>query len=415
MKKLVCMMIAVLMCVSLILPVAAADSNFIPSVGVTLKSAVVNGEDVLSCLAATTVGQAKDQSTGAAQADRDALLSAYEALSAEKVAIPLEGDFEVTDMFLLSVAGDACADLAEELKKDDVAITLTLESELPESEKMTMMVFVDGKWGNVADIKNNDDGTVTCTLPDLGPVIFVKTDEEPKDTETGENSQKEEQAATERETKGEFVPSISYKSGLIIVDVTTNIVVSGDNTLEDRIGECIVATSVGEAKDKKTDISQEDRDNLIDLYTKLSDGSEVLPLEKDYVIRDLIDINFFDEKCRQREGHQEKRESLKEEGVTLTVTFQMGIPAKTDLIVMGCYDGKWEPVKEVINNGDGTVTCVLEDVSPLAFVVENVHSTPGQTPWTGDAAGNKLGLWIGLMVICAAGVVGMVALKKKQK
>lgn len=414
MKKLVCMMIALLMCVSIILPAMAEDSIYIPSLGVKVKSAVMDGKDVTSCFVAATVSEAKDGTAAVSKEESELLISLYDTLSKGEVLLPLEQEYEYSDMSALGVADGDCAALAEELKKDGTSVTLVLEPNLPHTEKLTMLTYVGGKWIQVGDAKNNDDGTITCTLEDVGPIAFVVLDEKkPNETKPEELTPEEETTVTSH-TEVIFMPSIGYKDGPEIVDVTSNIVLNGNVQVgDDKIDNCIIGTSVEEAKEKKTDISQDDRDLLIELYTKLANGSMTLPLDKDYVIRDLLDVSFFQEACREQPGHQEKIECLKEPGVTLSVTFKMGISADTNLIVMGYMDGKWAPVEEVINNGDGTVTCVMEDECPLAFVVENAKSTPASSPWTGDAAGNSLGIWVTLMVVCAAGVAALVILKKK--
>ena len=80
-----------------------------------------------------------------------------------------------------------------------------------------------------------------------------------------------------------FVPSISYKDGPEIEDAEMN----GEN-----VGDCIVITSIQQAKDKSTDIYQEDRDLLLEVYEKLNSGEMKLPIEEDHVIRELLDVSF---------------------------------------------------------------------------------------------------------------------------
>ena len=108
---------------------------------------------------------------------------------------------------------------------------------------------------------------------------------------------------------------------------------------------------------------------------------------------------------------------LKAPGKTVTIVFDMGLAADEKLIVMTYIEnpnartseGTWVPVESVVNNGDGTLTVVFEDICPVAFVTELGNAAP-----TGDAARNQLGIFIGLMVVSAAAIVVILCLKGKK-
>lgn len=190
-----------------------------------------------------------------------------------------------------------------------------------------------------------------------------------------------------------FVPSIGYKDGPDIEDATMN---------GEEIDDCLVVSSLKQAEEKTTDISQEDRDLLLDVYEQLSNGSMELPLEhENYVIRELVDVSFEKSDCVDKDhGH---KEWLAEEGNTITITFDLGVKDTTDVVVLVYVDGQWVSAESVVNNGDGTITCVLEDICPVAFVVDaNAEEEP---PKTGDQAGNDLLLWAVLMTASAAAIV----------
>lgn len=135
------------------------------------------------------------------------------------------------------------------------------------------------------------------------------------------------------------------------------------------LDECIIITTLEQAEAKTTDITQEERDTLIAAYKGLEDGTLSLPLSGEYVVRDIVDISFKYAECRQIEEHGHKDDVLKEEGVLLTVDFDMGVGEDERVCVMTYIDGKWEVIKSAENNGDGTVTCVFEDLCPVAFAV----------------------------------------------
>ena len=95
-----------------------------------------------------------------------------------------------------------------------------------------------------------------------------------------------------------FVPSISYKDGPEITEAKQG---------HEDVGGCVVVTSLKEAKEKTTDIGQDDRDLLWDVYNKLSDGTMELELDsKKYVVRELVDISFKEQACvLVPHGHEE--------------------------------------------------------------------------------------------------------------
>lgn len=168
-----------------------------------------------------------------------------------------------------------------------------------------------------------------------------------------------------------FVPSITYKGGPRIGGAR---LVNTDGTvlpgMED-IGSCVVVTTIEQARDKETDIMQEERDLLIEVYEKLEKTEMTLPVKEAHVIRDLVDISFMHGACRQDNTHGGKHDSLLEKGVFLDLTLDLGIEANAKLMVLTYVDGEWVEVERVENNGNGTVRCLFEDICPVAFVVLN--------------------------------------------
>lgn len=199
-----------------------------------------------------------------------------------------------------------------------------------------------------------------------------------------------------------FVPSIGYKDGPEVEQAVQD---------GEEVSGCIVVTSIPEARERTTDIFQEDRDLLLEVYEALSDGSMELPLRNDYVIRDLVDVSYMATECvGEDHGH---REWLAQEDTTISITFDIGIPTGTDVTVMTYIDGVWEPIESVVNNGDGTLTCVFEDICPVVFCVEEDYHI-GPPPKTGDEFGRKLPLWIALMAVSLIAIVVLVVLYRKK-
>lgn len=194
----------------------------------------------------------------------------------------------------------------------------------------------------------------------------------------------------------DFVPSITYKDGLLVLDADMN----GED-----VGDCIVVTSIKEAEAKSTDIHQESRDELLDVYKQLNDGTMTLPLEGDYVVVELVDISLAKSACVEDDAH-EHEEWLAKEGNVVTV--DLGNSNQTaDLTVLSYNDGIWTEIKNVVNNGNGTYECEFEHFCPVAFCVEAgelVQNPAGDaTPKTGDSS--NVFLWLALMLAAAAALV----------
>ncbi len=201
----------------------------------------------------------------------------------------------------------------------------------------------------------------------------------------------------------EFVGSITYKDSPVLVSAEMD---------GERHDSCIVVTSIAQAKAKTTDITQEERDLLLEVYEKLNDGSMDPGLGDDYVIRELVDINFKHAACRQITEHQPKIEELAKPDVTITLTLGLGIAASDDIIVKAYKEGKWVDIPTT-NNGNGTVSCTFEHFCPVLFAVKG--GSTSVPPQTGDVAGQQLALWISLMVVASAGVVTVIVLASRKK
>lgn len=200
---------------------------------------------------------------------------------------------------------------------------------------------------------------------------------------------------------GTFVPSISYKDGPEVVEAEQN--------GEDVTG-CLVVTSLKEAEEKTTDIYQEDRDLLWEVYEKIEDGSMKLPLEnEDYVVRELVDVSYLKTDCVEvPHGH---KEWLAQESTTIEVVFDLGVAKDTKLEVLAYVNGTWTAVESVVNNGNGTVTCVFEDICPVAFCVEPQNDII--PPKTGDTMGGNMIGWFALLTVSFSAAVVLVCNRRR--
>lgn len=195
-----------------------------------------------------------------------------------------------------------------------------------------------------------------------------------------------------------FVPSISYKDGPSIEGAVMN----GED-----IASCLVVTSLKGATEKTTDISQEVRDLLLDVYAKLASGEMTLPMEEGYIIRELVDVSWKQSACVDA-GHSHKADH-DQDGVTVSVDFDLGIDADDHLTVYAYQNGAWTPIEGVTILEDGTVTCVFEHFCPVAFCYkDNTDNDP-----TGDISSESLVLWFVLMAVSMTTIVIMSANRRK--
>ena len=83
--------------------------------------------------------------------------------------------------------------------------------------------------------------------------------------------------------ESDFVPSVTYKDAPEILEAKLG---------DEDVTSCLVVTSILAAQNKTTDVHQDNRDLLLEVYEKLSDGTMTLPLDGDHVIVQLVDIDF---------------------------------------------------------------------------------------------------------------------------
>lgn len=199
--------------------------------------------------------------------------------------------------------------------------------------------------------------------------------------------------------ENEFVPSITYKDGPSI----TSAEMDGAD-----VSACLVVTTLKDAEEKNTDITQDERDTLQQVYEDLKNGTTTLPTDENYVIRELIDLSFKHNECREVDEHGQKDQKLKEDGITLTADFDLGISKDDEVMVFVYIDGEWKSIESVKNNGDGTITCVFEDICPVAFAVKQ----QSMAPQTGDTQHTML--WTGLTVASALALVALFLFRRKR-
>lgn len=212
----------------------------------------------------------------------------------------------------------------------------------------------------------------------------------------------------------EFVPSITDKNAPEIVGQTDedgNVIVGHvlddeGNIIDVVYDTDIVVTPVSQAEESD-EIPEEAKDQLLEVYGQLEDGSEILPYGQidedldpdDMVIRDVIDISWV----------SSDPDSVTPTDGNVSLTFDLGVAPGTNVYVFTYQDGSWIPAIDVVNNGDGTVDLILENFGPVVFSVEaGEDSKPSQTGDTMDIT-----LWVALMAVSAVALIAVVCFRRK--
>ena len=196
MKKFVLLLVAVMLCVSMVCPVLAAEDDFVPSI--TYKGApdVVVTEDAEGNPAVGVITDAEGEVLGyvAESALKVTPLSGedeeivavleeiYEELVAGTMTLPYEGDKDMVIMDLVDVSLENEDDL-EMVEPEGAVFTVTFKLGVAAGVEVTAMTYKNDAWNPVAKVVNNGDGTVTCTFEHLCPVAFsVAAEDAPSET-----------------------------------------------------------------------------------------------------------------------------------------------------------------------------------------------------------------------------------------
>ena len=188
----------------------------------------------------------------------------------------------------------------------------------------------------------------------------------------------------------EFVPSISYKDAPEMNSATMD----GED-----VSDSVVVTSILNALAGNSEASDEAVQLLLDIYQKLTDGTMDLPIEGSFVVRDMFDISLTDAAMIQK---------MEDGSLRIDVLFDVEGYDLSKLVVMNYYDEQWHEI-EVIDNGDGTITCRFTHFSPVAFLeLEEGAKVDISAP------GKNLGLWIGICVVAAAAIIAVVVIYRRK-
>lgn len=205
MRKLICLITVLLLCVSFACPIFAAE-EFVPSISykgtpkiATIKDA--SGQDALGvvrdaagavvgyvyedCMLLTPVANAAGEKDIPAEAKAE-LLKVYEALNNGTMKLPYGEDVKAEYMVirdLFDVSWLCSHNHVAALQPEGVVFELTFDLDVAADATVVVMTYKNDAWGEIAGVKNNGDGTVTCTFEHLCPVSISVLNESAGDSD----------------------------------------------------------------------------------------------------------------------------------------------------------------------------------------------------------------------------------------
>lgn len=199
MKRIICLLIALVLCVSLAAPVFATETGFVPSITYKPNPEIVpvekDGEEYIGvirdekgeiidyvehgCLKITPIAHVWDEEIVVPENIEDLLLYVYEGLNDGSLEIPyekFEANLNPADMVIRDLfdARWVCEEHRAMIEKEGVTFEIIFDLGVVAEAEIYVMTFDETtkKWSPIVKTVNNGDGTVTCTFEHLCAVSF---------------------------------------------------------------------------------------------------------------------------------------------------------------------------------------------------------------------------------------------------
>ena len=195
MKKLLSLLVALVLSVSLAAPAFAADT-FVPSItykdAPEISSGTANGEKITAGLVVVPVSEAQDENSQVAEAIREQLVTLYEKLDSGEMKLPVDNtEFVIRDLVAVtySAIGSAAGmDLEAYLATKGNTVTVDFDLGVSADAEVIVMVYVDDEWVEAENVTNNGNGTVSVVFETLGATAFCVKEKAPAVTPEPESS-----------------------------------------------------------------------------------------------------------------------------------------------------------------------------------------------------------------------------------
>ncbi len=213
MKKMICVLIALVVCLSMAAPAFATESGFVPSITYKPSPEIIpvqdeNGQEAIGvirdtsgavidyvdydCLVITPIAHVWEEDTEVPAEVEQLLVFVYEQLNVHDMEIPYdkhEAELDAANMVIRDLfdARWSCEEHKEMIEQEGVTFEITFDLGISPDVEVFAMTFDEEshEWSPVVKTVNNGDGTVTCTFEHLCAIEFsvpVMTAEEPVDS-----------------------------------------------------------------------------------------------------------------------------------------------------------------------------------------------------------------------------------------
>lgn len=200
MRKIICLLTALILCLSIAAPVFAAENGFVPSITYKPNPEIVpvegeDGEEYIGvicneagevvdyvghgCLMITPIAYVWDEEMEVPQDVEELLLFVYDELNDGTMEIPYdkhEADLDGANMVIRDLfdARWACEEHREMVEKEGVTFEITFDLGVVADAQIYVMTYDEAtkEWSPVVKTVNNGDGTVTCTFEHLCAIEF---------------------------------------------------------------------------------------------------------------------------------------------------------------------------------------------------------------------------------------------------
>ena len=200
MKKIICLLIVLVMCLSIAAPAFAVENSFVPSITYKPNPETVpvkgeNGEEYIGvirnengeivdyvshdCLVITPIAHIWDEEIEIPEAVEKLLTEVYEALTDGSMNIPYEkhnANLDPANMVIRDLfdARWSCEEHRAMVEKEGYTFEITFELGAVADAQIFVMTYdeASNEWSPIVKAVNNGDGTVTCTFEHLCVVEF---------------------------------------------------------------------------------------------------------------------------------------------------------------------------------------------------------------------------------------------------
>lgn len=200
MRRVLCLLTVLMLCVSMVCSVSAAEGAFVPSITYKPDPEIVpvvdeNGNEVIGailddsgevvdyvdhgCLLVTPIAHVWDEDEEVPEEVEQLLTFVYEELNTQNMEIPYEkhgSDVDAANMVVRDLfdARWSCTEHHDMVEEEGVVFEITFDLGVMPDVPIYVMTYDEAtkEWTPIVKSVNNGDGTVTCTFEHLCAIEF---------------------------------------------------------------------------------------------------------------------------------------------------------------------------------------------------------------------------------------------------